>query len=667
VTTQRLTLAFAVAAACLLVGSRVTTAPAHPRLLFDAAELAEIRATSTRADLAPVRARLLARAEHLLAAKPLLVSTTKRGEPDPPGELKGLEAARRLQGRVLTHAMAFLLTGERRFRDAAVAELDHALRDWPIWVDTAHQPPYDLMTGENGLTYAMAYDWLYDALTPAERQQLREGVERRALTGYLDATSSATPPFWFTARMNWNTVTNGGATMLALALGSDSALSNRVLDRAAPAMRPYWDELQPDGAWKEGTGYWTYGHRYAFMAAEALRRAGRPEGADYLDRPGASQTGFFPIVFNPGRSLSASFGDSPSRAHDPLFYLLARRYQNAAYAWFEDRAAPRPLDYEGWPEEALTLVWKSGPASGSVAGPAPASSSPPAIPPVMAFSSIGWAMLAPSQPDPPFFLAFKNGSLAADHTHLDLNHVSVGVGDTMVLVDLGNRPYPADYFDAVKRPTYYEISTAGHNAVLVGGQGQVSGRVGALSGPFEGRGYTAFVGVADSAYPTHLARARRHVVFVNNSYYVLLDDITPDAPTTFELRFHSYGRFTAGSGGRWTAVQEEAAVDIVPAIDEATGRPATTGIVESAAGWIRPVNVLRLGTGREPVSRLLAVTALFPRAVAGHAAADVASHPSPRVTQAVRGDQLVVEIGSDRLTWRPTADSGYWFSGVSVK
>jgi hypothetical protein len=281
------------------------------------------------------------RATRLLTAAPLLVSTTKRGEPDPPGHLKGLEAARRLQGRVLTYGMAFLLSGEKRFRDAAVAELDHALEAWPIWVDTAHQPPYDLMTGELSMTYGIAYDWLYDALTPAERTRLREGVERRSLRGYLDVTTSAKPPFWFTATMNWNTVTNGGATMLALALGEDSELSERVLTLAAPAMAHYWNHLEEDGAWAEGTGYWTYGHRYAFIAADALRRAGRPEGADYLGRPGARTTGYFPIVFNPGRTLSASFGDSPGRAQDPIFHLLAREYHNPDFAWFEDRAAPR--------------------------------------------------------------------------------------------------------------------------------------------------------------------------------------------------------------------------------------------------------------------------------------------------------------------------------------
>ena len=46
------------------------------------------------------------------------------GEPDPPGEQKGIASARALQGRVLTYCMAFTLTGDRRYRDAAVADAE---------------------------------------------------------------------------------------------------------------------------------------------------------------------------------------------------------------------------------------------------------------------------------------------------------------------------------------------------------------------------------------------------------------------------------------------------------------------------------------------------------------------------------------------------------------
>ena len=666
-----LTVVFGVAAAAALL-TVTPAAPVHPGLLFDAAGLEAIRASS-KGELAPVRARLMERATRLLTAAPLLVSTTKRGEPDPPGHLKGLEAARRLQGRVLTYGMAFLLSGEKRFRDAAVTELDHALEAWPIWVDTAHQPPYDLMTGELSMTYGIAYDWLYDALTPAERARLREGVERRSLRGYFDVTTKEKKPFWFTATMNWNTVTNGGAAVLALSLGDDSELSARVLNLAAPAMARYWNVLEDDGAWAEGTGYWTYGHRYAFIAADALRRAGRPEGADYLGRPGARATGYFPIVFNPGRTLSASFGDSPGRAQDPIFHFLSREYRNPDFSWFEDRAAPRGLTREGWPEEALELIWKTPAGGGAGAQPA----REPRIPPVKAFLSIGWAMLAPSQPDPAFFLAFKNGSLAAAHTHLDLNHVSVAVGNTMVLPDLGSRPYPADYFDAAKRYLYYEISTAGHNTVLVGGKGQVPGRQGALRAPLEGDRFTAFVGVADDAYQVKTPRARRHVVFVDRSYYVLLDEIETAESDTVELRFHSYGQIAPRQPGGWTAAEDKASVDILPALrpapregeglaqDSARRPPAdgagvgvqgdVAGTVEAAAGWIRPVNVLRLSSST-PGRRFLWATALVP--------STAAQMKGVAVLQRMDGPLLRVDVGPDRLTWRCGSD-GCEFSGVS--
>jgi hypothetical protein len=633
-------------------------APIHPRLLFDAAGLEAIRASS-QGELAPIRARLMERATRLLAAAPLLVSTTKRGEPDPPGQLKGLEAARRLQGRVLTYGMAFLLSGEQRFRDAAVAELDHALDAWPIWVDTAHQPPFDLMTGEQSMTYGIAYDWLYDGLTPAERTRLCEGVERRALRGYLEATTRETPPFWFTATMNWNTVTNGGAAILALALQEDNNLSERVLKLAAPAMAHYWNHLEEDGAWAEGTGYWTYGHRYAFIAADALRRAGRPEGAEYLGRPGARSTGYFPIVFNPGRTLSASFGDSPGRAQDPLFYFLAREYRNPDFAWFEDRAAPRGMTREGWPDESLELVWKTPDRAHAAAS----IGRPLQIPAVKAFASIGWAMIAPSQPDPPFFLALKNGSLAAAHTHLDLNHVSIAVGDTMIVPDLGSRPYPADYFDANKRYLYYEISTAGHNTVLVGGKGQVPGKLGTLKGPVKGERFAALVGVADDAYEVKTARARRHVVFVDKSYFVLLDEIEPAEPAPVELRFHAYGAVSPREQGGWTVSENKVSVDIVPALRlapsgvEGLAQGGLAGTVEAVDGWTRPVNVLRLRSTADS-RRFLLATVIVPSTATQLKGVAVAQH--------VDGDGIRVDVGRDQLTWRCGAD-GCEFRGIAAR
>jgi len=223
-------------------------------------------------------------------------------------------------------------------------------------------------------------------------------------------------------------------------------------------------------------------------------------------------------------------------------------------------------------------------------------------------------MLTPSQPDPPFFLAFKNGSLAAAHTHLDLNHVSVAVGDTMVVPDLGSRPYPADYFDAKKRYLYYEISTAGHNTVLVGGKGQVPGKPGKLKGPFEGERFTAFVGVADEAYEVKTPHARRHVVFVDRSYFVLLDEIETAEPAPVELRFHSYGAIAPRIQGGWTISEGKAGCDLIPA-SAGSNQGGWAGAVEAASGWTKPVNVLRLRSlvdGR----RFLTATTIVPSTAA---------------------------------------------------
>lgn len=618
----------------------------HPYVLFTARNVPDVKARAHSTILEPTTRRLIARADWQLHAPPLIPSITKRGEPDPPGEQKGLASARALQGRVLTYAMAFTLTGDKRYRDAAVSELRHAIDDWRIWVDTAHQPPFDLMNGELCLTFGIAYDWLYHDLTPAERKELRDGAERRGLRAYLDATGGARPANFVAAHHNWNPVCNGGAAVLALALGRESELSELVLKIAVPAMDRYWNHLGDDGGWDEGTGYWTYGHRYAFMAADALRRSGRAGGAERFALKGARATGYFPLVFNPGTVLTVGFGDSNSRVNDPILYFLGREYRNPDFIWFQDRAVPRPTDRDGWPEEPLTLLWRP---VGEAWLPEQHPGFIPTMPPTYVFPSIGWGFMAPRQPDPPFFLSLKNGSLAANHTHLDLNHVNIGTAETALAVELGSRPYPADYFGP-RRYTYYELTTAGHNTALVGGKGQVQGRSGTLLGPIKGDGFEALVGVADNAYEVDTPRARRHVVFVDKRYWVLLDEIETAQPQTIDVRFHTYGTVRQSAEGRWTFEQARSVLDIA----SPTGQDLAAAS-ETPAEWIRPVTVLDFKSGRA-AARSAIVTVLQ---------AHAAGAPGLEPVQLQRTDRdLVVSVGADRVRFH-RGDTGWQIQSVS--
>jgi hypothetical protein len=614
----------------LLISVSSAIGAEHPYLLFSEKDIPEIKLKARSPVLSPVAKRIMEQAELFLTAPVLIPSLTKRGDPDPPGEMKGLSAARELQNRVLTYSMAFTLSNERKYRDMAVMEVTRAINDWRIWVDTAHSPPYDLMTGEVCATIGILYDWLYRDLSLEERKAIIEGAEKRGLQAYLDSYNRPKRPGWFRGENNWNTVCNGGATILALSLGSESALSEQVLKISVPAMDNYWNHLAPDGGWDEGTGYWRYGHRYAFLAAEALKRSNRPGGVERFRNPGAQRTGYFPMVFNPGKKLSASFGDVNSRAHDPLFYLLGREYKNPDFIWFQDRTLDDLNSNDTWTKAPLSLLWRP---VGEAWLPESKTDFKPSIDPVAVFPSIGWGFMAPVQPDPPYFLAFKNGSLAANHTHLDLNSITVGAGDNLLIVDLGNRPYTADYFSQ-NRNNYYEISTEGHNTILVGGKGQVQGRKGELIGAIKAKSFEAFSGIADGAYEVETPVARRHVLFVKKRYWILVDEIKTLAPQNIEMRFHTYGDIEKSVSAA-TLTQDSYALDIYPVASQSFEMK-----VVKPEGWIKDVRALSITSVKPSVDHLIA-TIIYPRSSK--------EKFNLKPSFSIRPAELIIKVGKDTV------------------
>jgi hypothetical protein len=557
----------------------------HPHLLFDEAHIATLQARAAHPQLRQSAERLKERVEWMLQQSPL---TTE--EPN---------GVRWHQGRVWCYCMAYTLWRDERYLQAAVAALD-VTSARPQW-NTSHFA--DLRTGEVSMTYAIAYDWLYHDLNEAQRQRIVEAAERLGLQAYLDSTKLDPPPSHLKCTGNWNSVTNGSAAVLALALQGESALSEAVLAEAVPNLEYYWNDLAPDGGFHEGLSYWRYGMRYGMLVAEVLRRCGYAEGEAVFVREGVKNTGYFPIVFQPGQELEMSFSDSSNRTANPIHYLLGRESSNPDFIWFEDHQPLPPIEQEGWPQEVLRLLWR--PLDEDWLPEAQTNFSFQ-IAPVYSFPSIGWAMLADQQPNPHFCLAFKSGSLAASHTHLDLNHITVAVGDAKLLLDLGRRTYTSDYFGP-GRYKYYELDTRGHNTLLIGGAGQVAGREGELIGPLCGEHYEAFIGVADGAYHCETIRVRRHVVFVRRRYWVLLDEIITPQPQTVELRFHTYGEIAASTPAGWTVSGEGQSLQILPLSE------ALHATIEHPNEWIVPVKVLSLHT-RQAACEWVLPTVLYPNA-----------------------------------------------------
>jgi len=98
-------------------------------------------------------------------------------------------------------------------------------------------------------------------------------------------------------------------------------------------------------------------------------------------------------------------------------------------------------------------------------------------------------------------------------------------------------------------------------------------------------------------------------------------------------------------------------VDLVPAVVGGGREAGLVGSVEAATGWTTPVKVLRLKSAVD-ATRFLIATAVLPSA--GLADRTVA------VSQAQDGDDLVVDVGNDRLVWRRGPD-GYEFRAVTTR
>ncbi len=248
---------------------------AHPRLLFSAEDLPGLR-TRIAAGGVPAAAwqRVKERADHALATvQPAVV----RADLAVPQNLEGLERPYNLQNEMPSHlihlGMAYQVSQDAQYGRHAV-ELLLALADagWPFW------SVHELGIGDLFEGVGLAFDWTYQAMTPAERLRivsslaaLDEQLLHRALVEprNMQATNPTT---------NWSGVVGGGTGLAILAMRGEPGASpdlDTYLDLAITRVRDYFTQgFDPTGANMEGHQYLVYGLKNAVPFAVALRRAG---------------------------------------------------------------------------------------------------------------------------------------------------------------------------------------------------------------------------------------------------------------------------------------------------------------------------------------------------------------------------------------------------------
>ena len=209
--------------------------PDHPRLLFPESAEAPLQQRIQTDPLAgKLYLGLLRQADHAISLPVCRY--------DIPDGKRLLAQSRYALSNILHCSMAWRLSGKTKYYDRAILEMDAAcgLKDW--------NPSHFLDTAEMSTAVAIGYDWLYQKLTPAQRQSyakaLREkGLEpaRKGFTGKLS--------WWANPRNNWGQVCATGLLLAERALENEGDPIHAGRIEASKSLDQCKKFYQPGGAY----------------------------------------------------------------------------------------------------------------------------------------------------------------------------------------------------------------------------------------------------------------------------------------------------------------------------------------------------------------------------------------------------------------------------------
>lgn len=445
----------------------------HPRLFFSPDHLARLHE--------PAAIPVLREAQEQLEKLSGEYAGSRRLRYNPGLHNALLSRAREMQIRVVTLLVRWLQTGDERWR-AAVMDHVRDIAGWEHWCWEAEvQTPdphrainrlYDLSSGENSLTLALARDLLGNTLSGEELSLFVDVARRRCFEPFLTVLKSQPAPpgewlpgWWFRrADSNWNTVCSGGAGLLALAMHDDlPELAAEVLTRVEESIRPYFERLAATGGgWVEGIGYWNYGHRYGFLYLLGWERAtGRLHPC--LSLPGVKETLSFPLDFAPNGQF-CSFSDVNVWWPLPFHYEAAVRLGCPELIADLDRAQS-PEKVAWWADAAELLLFHPRTEQGASA----AFSGPVA----KRYAGMDWAILADRMPEPRLYMSIRGGSTREPHAMIDVLSFHVVVGREKMIENLSNRGGD-DYLETTfssRRNDIFEIGQPAKNVLFINGVG----------------------------------------------------------------------------------------------------------------------------------------------------------------------------------------------------
>ncbi len=434
-----------------------TMAQTHPRIFATAERFAKLRGTWQSATTSQPKTwaqNAINSADTILTAAPVAYSQDVRGTI--------LSQARTVVDRMYKLGLAWQLTGDAQYAERAWTELNTVADNtlFPDW-----HPAHFLDTAEMTHGCAIGYDWFYSYWTQPRRDTIRTAIINKGLNAGLTQYTNNVGWSQSTGN-NWNQVCNGGMTIGALAVGTESeSLTENILNRALNSTRPTWKHFTTDnGAWYEGPGYWGYTMEYGVRMLAALESV---LGSDFGigATTNLSEAGFASIHAVGTSNVIFNFADAGAGGaqRNAVFQWMARRHGQPLYDWWENQGSGGALDALWWNDSASSLVSTGAQPDMAFHGEAGTAFQPQEM----------VTMRGKWNDSRATFVGGKGGHMGADHGNLDAGTFVLDALGKRWFHELGGDNYALPgYFSSTPsagtdRWDYYRMRPEGQNTLTI--------------------------------------------------------------------------------------------------------------------------------------------------------------------------------------------------------
>lgn len=422
-------LVFLLALAASVTASAVvdtTTTDGHPHVLVtcgdDFRKIADVVATS----------------EMLQTMQTYIFNTARDfvGKPVQPRELKGrrmLNVSVECYTRIFFLAYAYRVSGIDEYADRAITEM-LSVASFVDW-----HPEHFLDTAEMMCAMGIGYDWLYHKMSVSQRETIRKAIIEKGLKPSLEGKWC---DHWRGSKSNWNQVCNGGCTLASLAvIDTDPQYARQLIPLAVETLVKPMKAYNPDGAYREGPGYWCYGTAYNCLFLEAVEKY---YGTDYglldkfpvflktVDYHLAMMTPTYEVFCYADQAFPAQVSIAPFYMYDKTgntsyLYMLERLLRDVPLELARcrhQRTLPAALVFAGLSGKSLDRISKPENLWYVAQGATP----------VAAFRS-DW------ESRDALYIGLKCGSPGEGHNHMDEGSFYIEADGVRWAVDLGGENY----------------------------------------------------------------------------------------------------------------------------------------------------------------------------------------------------------------------------------